>query len=63
MKKIALASVGFAAIAASIIALTGCAAGSTSAVIQALANDTNSVTVKVSSPWGSLDYERNQGNR
>jgi hypothetical protein len=37
---------------------TGCAG--TANVVKALAKDTNSVSVKVTTPWGSLDYQRDK---
>lgn len=39
--------------------LSGCAG--TAGVVRALAHDTNSVSVKLTTPYGVLDYERNAG--
>lgn len=51
----ALAIIG--GVIAALLLLPGCA--NTPAIVQALAQDTNSVSVKVTTPWGGLDYQRN----
>lgn len=40
-------------------ALQGCAKDRVSSIVRALGSDTNAVTVKVVSPWGTVDVRRN----
>lgn len=54
---------GALCLGALLLGTSGCVSSSVPAVINALAADTNSVTVSVRSPWGSVDVRRNAPER
>lgn len=47
------------AVAVALLFATGCAPATTSSIVRALGADTNSVSVHVVTPWGSVDVRRN----
>lgn len=59
-RALCLLSVGLLLLAFGAVCLSGTGCAGTAGVVRALAKDTNSVAVKVTTPWGSMDYERNR---
>ena len=49
----------FALVASLALALSGCTTTGDAALVEKLGADTNSVSVSIRSPWGTVDVKRN----